>query len=443
MTGAAPPGKPIEKEQKSGGTVARLALLRLVLRYGLTTTGPVAVSAAHFAASLIFLRNLSAHEFGLFSFVMVVVSFGMSLGGALIVVPINQSLVSGDAATRPACYHMNWLVCAAFAALLGFALWVSEAPPREALLLGVYSAAFAFRWFARSVAYIDGRMRSAIASDFVYSLLMLALLPLLALTHRMSFTHGSEVMLLAALAALAPFGRAFFAGQLKALRHGTFGSYLPVFRDVSRWSMTGVIFTEVTANIHAYLVTFISGADAFALLALGMLLMRPASLVQSALPDMERPAMARAIARLDMNGLAAIGRHLLYGLSAAWVGNILLCVALLTYVPQLILKKGYSLHAVALVAAISAAIMLLRAVRTPMAVMLQAAGEFKALAGLAAVSGAVSLVATLALLLAFGPTASLFGILLGEATVVARCASLVAAWKRAQRSAPVGALAHA
>ena len=69
-------------------------MLGTVLRYGLSAAGPVAVSAAHFLASLIFLRNLPAHEFGLFSFVMVVVSFGMSLNVSLIVVPDHPP--SGD-----------------------------------------------------------------------------------------------------------------------------------------------------------------------------------------------------------------------------------------------------------------------------------------------------------------------------------------------------------
>lgn len=433
--------------QKESQGAAKAPFLRVALRYGISTAGPVAVSAAHFVASLVFLRNLSAHEFGLFSFVMVVVSFGMSLAGALIVVPITQSLVSGDAATRPACYRMNWLVCGAYAALLSFALWAGEAPLREALLLGLYGAAFAFRWFARSVAYIDGHIRAAIASDFVYSLILAALLPLLALTHHLTFSNGSEAMLLASCTALLPFGRTFFAGQIQAFRQGGLAAYRLVFRDVARWSMIGVILTEVTVNIHAYLVTFISGAGAFALLALGMLLMRPAALVQSALPDMERPAMARAIARRDLDGLAASTRYFLWGLCAAWIANVVLCIALLVFFPEIILKKGYSAHDVALVAAISAAVMLLRAVRTPMAVLLQAAGEFKALAGLGAVSGAVSLVSTLALLLAFGPIASLFGILLGEVAVVIRCVNLVGAWKRAQTekdAAPaMGALAHA
>ena len=90
------------------------------------------------------------------------------------------------------------------------------------------------------------------------------------------------------------------------------------------------------------------------------------------------------------------------------------CARRLLFFADLVLKKGYSLHEVALVAAISAVIMLLRAIRTPMAVLLQAAGEFRALAWLAISSGIVSLIATLSLLLAFGPIASMAGLVLGE-----------------------------
>ena len=52
-------------------------------RYGLSTSGPVATSGAHFLASLLFVRNLPASEFGLFSFVLVIVPFCMSIIAAL------------------------------------------------------------------------------------------------------------------------------------------------------------------------------------------------------------------------------------------------------------------------------------------------------------------------------------------------------------------------
>jgi O-antigen/teichoic acid export membrane protein len=176
-------------------------------------------------------------------------------------------------------------------------------------------------------------------------------------------------------------------------------------------------------------VTFISGPGAFALLALGMLLMRPASLMQSALPDLERPAMARAIAAKDKATLSRIQRHFTWGLATAWAGNMLLCAVLLAFFPLLILKKGYSLHDVIVVGLISAVIMAVRALRTPPAVLLQAAGQFKELAGIGTLSGTVSVIATLGLLLAFGPIPSLGGVLLGEMVILVRVWSLTRAWK--------------
>src|ERR1700733_14973326 len=118
--------------------------LRPVLRYGASASGPVAVSAAHFLASLILLHNLSAHEFGLFSFVMVVVSFGMSLNVSLISVPITRNLVDGDTQTRPACFQMNWLVCAGFAMLLFAALLAGRAPPLGGGAMGLFPGGFSF-----------------------------------------------------------------------------------------------------------------------------------------------------------------------------------------------------------------------------------------------------------------------------------------------------------
>ncbi len=210
--------------------------------------------------------------------------------------------------------------------------------------------------------------------------MLVASLGALALSRHVSFTLGSEMLLVAGLAALVPFGWDFLRTQGAALLRGNPKDYWPIFRDLTRWSLIGVVLTELTVNAHAYLVTFISGAGSFALLALGMLLMRPASLMQSALPDLERPVMARAIAAQDWDGVDRIQRRFLYGLSAAWMGNLLLAGAILIFVPALVLKKGYALDQVALVAALSAVIMAVRTLRVPPAVLLQAAGHFRQLA---------------------------------------------------------------
>ena len=419
----------IARPEASGWRVPG-TLLDTVLRYGASASGPMAVSAAHFLASLVFLHSLPVREFGLFSFVMVVVSFGMSLNVSLIAVPITRHLVTGDAQTPTICFRMNWLVCAGFALTLFAVLLASSTPFVDAVMLALFAGVFCFRWFARCFAYVDGRNSTAIASDMTYSLLLVTSLGTLAATHHVNFMLGSAMLLLSALAALLPFGPAFFRTQFAALR-GNPLAYWPIFRDLTRWSLLGVVLTEVTVNAHAYLVTFISGPGSFALLALGMLLMRPASLMQSALPDMERPAMARAIAARDWTGLSRIQRHFTYGLAAAWIGNMLLCAGLLLFFPLLILKKGYGLRDVMVVAAISAVIMAIRALRTPLAVLLQAAGQFRELARIGTVSSVISVATTLALLLAFGPIVSILGVALGELVILARVWTMARDWKLA------------
>jgi O-antigen/teichoic acid export membrane protein len=150
-----------------------------------------------------------------------------------------------------------------------------------------------------------------------------------------------------------------------------------------------------------------------------MLLMRPVSLVQSSLPDLERPAMMRAVTARDGARLDRILFHFHAALALVLVGAILLAAALLLFEPRLLLKQGYSLSGAVTAAMLCAAIMAVRSVRTPLGVMLQAAGEFKAMARLSACSALVSIMATLTLLLAFGPVASLGGILLGDLTILA------------------------
>jgi O-antigen/teichoic acid export membrane protein len=409
---------------------ARLAALgRLMLRYGASAAGPVAISGAHFLASFVFLRNLSAVSFGLFSFVIVAASFCMSMSGALVALPVTNALARGEDAG--ASLKFNWVMCAGFALLLGLALGTSHAAAGDAVRLGLFAGLFAFRWVARCLAYVHRRMASAIASDIAYSIIVMAGLGLMVMTRTISFTGGSWTLLLAALLSLAPFGRRFALEQIAAWKQARLKDYGAVFRDLTRWSLSGVVLTEMAVNAHAYLVTFIAGPGAFALLALGMLLMRPAALVQSALPDMERPAMARAIAASDRMALTRTLRDFSFGLGTAWTATILLAAAILVWFPELVLKKGYDLHDVMLVAGISAAIMLLRSLRTPPSILLQAGGAFKPLARIAAEAALVSLGATLILLYVFGTVASLGGILLGDIVILARTKSLARRWRRA------------
>jgi len=75
-----------------------------------------------------------------------------------------------------------------------------------------------------------------------------------------------------------------------------------------------------------------------------------------------------------------------------------------------------------------AAITAVRSFRTPESVLLQAAGQFRALAFASLWSSIASLAATLVLLLLAGPVFSLAGILAGEMVVTLRVRAAASTW---------------
>src|SRR5580658_4744666 len=79
---------PIELD--TGAGVRPAGFRQLALRYGLSAFGPIAVSGAHFVASVIFLHAFSRSDFGLFAFLLVVVPFCLSLSGSLLGVSITS-----------------------------------------------------------------------------------------------------------------------------------------------------------------------------------------------------------------------------------------------------------------------------------------------------------------------------------------------------------------
>jgi hypothetical protein len=397
---------------------AKRPALDTLFRYGLSIAGPVAVSGAHFLVSLVFLHNLAAAEFGIFSFVMIAGGFAMSTSGAGLVLPATQSIVAQDERVTKAVFRVAAIAGIVVAFALTMAILAGGVTLSRAAPLGLFGAMLAYRWFIRSIAYVEGRVAMVLFSDMLYGAMTIAALGAVITFHAVSLRAGGMVLLLAAMASLAPFGSEFLRRQRIGLMQGRLRDYLPAFRDVAAWSLLGVALTEMTLNAHAYLVTFIAGPGAFALPALGMLLMRPAALVQSALPDLERPALMRTFAAGDGRGVARIMRNFHAAMALAVLATVLLAAALLAFAPHLLLRQGYGLSDAALAALLSGAIMTMRSARTPEGVLLQAAGQFKALARLSGWSAAISLSATLALLLAFGPLASLVGILLGDLVIL-------------------------
>jgi len=407
-------------------------LAAVALRYGLSSIGPLCISAAHFIAAILFLRVFTRAEFGLFSFVLVIVPFCLSLSGALIGAPVAIAVRTSEVGARDlSTYLQANLAFSALAAMGIFSLLeLTRTDWNIALLFGAYGGAMTLRWFARTLWYATSSASRVFVSDLVYGVVLLAGLFLAYLLRRLTPLGAAEILLAAALAGLLSFGRSYLKLQFLVRRFTSLGGYRRIWLDLARWSALGVVLTELTANAHAYLVTFLAGPAAFAPLALGALLVRPIQLVLAAVPDRERPVMARLLAAGNYLGARKIVNHFRMAAGAIWLATITLSAVLLMWFPHLVLKKGYDPAQAMVVLALFAAITAARSMRTPESVLLQAAGQFRALAGASLWSCSVSLIATLTLLLLAGPVSSLAGILAGELMMTSRVLALSRHWMR-------------
>jgi len=409
------------------------AFLHTATRYALSVTGPVAVSAAHFIASLIFLRLLQAAEFGQFSFLLIVVPFCLSAAGALLGAPAALTRGKDEAvalAEISTLQKASLLITAAAGIAVAALMYSTHANLGEAILFGLYGAGATLRAFARSLANVHARLLRVAGSDLVYAGLLVAGLGALVVLGDLTMLNAALVLVLATLASYLPFGWSHWRDMIHSASAQSFAQYLPMWRDVTRWSLLGVVLTELTINAHAYFVTFISGPKAFGLLALGALFMRPASLVLSALPDIDQPLMTRRLAQGDVAGAWRVVNEFRTAAAAVLAGTILLAVALVNYYPDLFLKKGYVESDVVTVLVLWTAITALRVWRTPDAVFLQATGNYSALARVSAWSSATSLIATFVLLCLMGPVASLGGVLAGEIAICLALGPLTRGWRR-------------
>lgn len=389
-----------------------------LFRYGLAVVGPVGSAGAQFLLSLQLLHALSPQAFGGFSFLLVASQFTASLWSALFCAPLPVLLNQGAATERAMlerCLMTSCLALAAVFAVVFFGMAMAMAVPLFAsLMFGVYGAAFLIRWFARAYAYVTGRPLRTTASDTVYTLGLLIGVALMAITRSVTLQMAYAVLMASAVLGLLPFGVDYLRKQFIVVRFKDLPRYRMIWSAHSSWSTIGVLTTEVTVNAHAYIVTALRGASAFAPLAASALLMRPISVIANALSELERPQIARQLAagRRD-EALGSVNSFRLVVMTV-WGLTVIGAWALWRYAPNVLSLAQYDRRVLTVGLALWLAIAGVRMWRSPDSILLQAAGQFRPLAQASIISCGVSLAGVTIGLLAGGPLYSLPGLLVGE-----------------------------
>lgn len=355
-------------------------------RYLIAGVGPVALAGTNFAISFAMLRLEEPASFGVFTFLFVAAQFTVGLSAALFGAPLQALSVTHDAGREEGGAKAIVGATAVSAVLAGgFFLLLARLfglTAIQALCYAIYPAMMILRWVGRAWSYAVDQPSRAAASDLVYAVVTLGALGLsVGVIGVKPDTACYAALAIGAAASLPPFGRRYAAMLLRRPRRAAWHLYRDIWRHQSRWALLGVAATEAAANAHIYLVTLVAGGDRMAPIAAAALLMRPINVVQNALTEYERPQMARLIAAGAREELGRTSRLFLAVLLAAWLGTVMIAYAVVHFCPGLAFSHHYDLDVVRLAVTLWTLVTFFILFQMPDNVMLQATGNFRALAG--------------------------------------------------------------
>ncbi|UIJ46166.1 polysaccharide biosynthesis protein [Sphingomonas cannabina] len=383
-------------------------------RFGLASMSSAFVSASHLLVQLVSVRRLSATEVGTLAFLLVIIQLGYGLSNALVSTPyaiaVNQR--SEEEGDHGFFFPLNLLLSLAQGLICAGIGWVM-AGPLAAAAFGAAGVVSLLRWFGRATSYAHHRPATAAFSDFVYAGLVTAgVAGTLAFGPRLELFGA--VLATAGLVGLAPFGLRFLARHRPLGLVRAFGDYREVWKRQSAWTLIGVITTEATSNAHSYAVTALAGPAAFAPIAVGALFFRPVNVCITALTQLERPRMARAVAHGDERAARRSSQAFTAALALVWLATSITAAVILWFFPHILIRPTLSVTTVTIAAALSSLLTLVQCLQSPMSVLTQARGAFRPLAATSVRSCLVGIAAVLALTFTVPPVYTVAGVVLSQ-----------------------------
>lgn len=374
-----------------------------------------AYAAASFLLGYLLLLQGDPTVYGVFAFYLLVQAFAYSLVNALFGAPLL--IASRDGVVSPSGLNpmlklalLLALCCAALQAML---LLLQGMTVAVSAVLAFATVLLLLRWFWRSVQQNEAP-EQVIAADLMFSLPVLAGVAMLWFLPAITLETLSGLLLLAALLSLLPALRQW-GPVLRA--QGDWQLWLQGFRRQGKPALAGVVTVEVSANLHQYLIVLWHGATALAPVAAAGLFLRPMTLVQSSLAQIERPRLARAVGAADWTELRQVTRQLAGWSLLAFLLNVIGLVLVLLWTPAWVWPQQSGLADFVSCAAVVALAALLRSLRGPASIVLQALDQFRFLATVTWRASLLTVPLVLLGLAAGGVPGALLAMLLGECAI--------------------------
>lgn len=378
----------------------------------LPTLGPFAVAGGNLSIALLAARHLPSTEYGILSFLIVIIQFLAGLCNALVVTPMTVGPADDmDVMLAKGLPPIAWINAAiAGVSLIAVAISLGAGPlaTMEAAVLASFQS---LRWTSRGFALAQNKIVLAFRADAMLATITVIGAAVLAIAGCFTLNSALLVIIVGSIVSFGLLPKKWLFENFNSV----FG-YKEIWLAQSRWSLLGVVSTEAVSNAFSYAITAISGATAFAPIAFASLFWRPFAICVSALTPLERMKASRDL-RLIPNKPPKAVLELLFVLlvvvMATAGGSFIALPTLINHFPKFDIVTVFQAFLSMSIA------MAIRAFREPLSILWQAQNRFKPLSLAITIAGAVTTLLSVLICMysisAFAPIA----VAVGEAGLVA------------------------
>ena len=404
-------------------------------RYAVAFSGQFVLSGFHLVLTLLLIQYLTPSDFGIYSVTLVFAWFQLGISNALASTPLSVYRHSirdeEDAAqTEHLFTKVALLLCVASGVVVAAILLLWLGPGLTALFGGLFVALFGLRQYMRAFFYALDAPSNATRGDLIYVSAGTATIGTgFAGAFELSVESTFVALSLSSLMAVALVDARGLVRRVRAVWAASMTPYKRVWRESSSWSLLGVASTEGASNSHSYLVPFLAGPEAFAVIAASRIVYQPLTVAGQTLTKLERPRVA---ANFFKGSAATAHRQALTVcvlLVLSWAGLSLAVVVFWDQLASWLFAPKYDLGEVEFLLKVWAAIMFLGCVRSAASLVMQASMRFRQLALANMCAAPVTLIAVALALYLWGPMAALLGTLAGQVFLTALILRLLARGK--------------
>ncbi|MCJ2097162.1 hypothetical protein MKK67_32285 [Methylobacterium sp. J-072] len=391
-------------------------------RFAVILSGELIQSLFHFALNILLVRELGAHDYGLFAIVFTVGAVGITYIRALVAVPATLHLARSLG--RPAALGYDVMFgsgAALVSVLMALATSVALVPVigLGALAAGAFVGLYGFRSYLRIVLLARGRPRIAGLSDLVYAicgslfvwwglngegtaLLDRAFLAI-ALAHAIAIAVAYGALRQRLRISLHPRARA---------------RYRAIWRTLA-WSLAGVTSLTVQGQGLTLLFALLAGPAAYAPIAATLVLYAPLRIPTSALMNMVLPEISGLLAAGQVQAARRlVMRHVLLIACACLVYGLVMA-ATLPLIEDVLFKGRFAGEAMGWIGLGVWAVVTTSLLYAIPRAYLEASAAFRTITAGAVASGALGFALMVPLLLTLPPATALLGLLASEIATLA------------------------